>query len=71
MAKHSGLWSEDSLKGAMAAIRDGVSTNRAPNDYNIPVDFVQSRENQGHRTYVTTDQEVCGDDLTLFWSRNP
>jgi hypothetical protein len=44
MMKHSGLWSEDSLKGAMAAIRDGVSTNRAPINYNIPMNFVQSHE---------------------------
>jgi hypothetical protein len=44
MMKHSGLWFEDSLKGAMAAIRDGMSTNRDPINYNIPMNFVQSHE---------------------------
>jgi hypothetical protein len=37
MSKSSSLWLEDRLKGAMSAISEGMSVNRAPNDFSIPI----------------------------------
>jgi hypothetical protein len=41
MTKRVGLWPEDQLKGAIAAIREGMFANRASNVFTSKKNFAQ------------------------------
>jgi hypothetical protein len=59
-----GLWSEDPVKGAMAAMREGTPANRASSEINNPrrtsrnhTKTGQSRKKLGRRTCSITPKE--------------